>query len=351
MNNQNNYYNTLNVDKQSTAEEIKKQFRKLSMKYHPDKNHNSKESESIFQRISEAYDTLGDANKRKEYDYNLGFGFGSGSFEPKESDIFNMFFNPSKSRSTHVQKASIPIPPSLFGMFNLGSMNMNDMPVKMTQMDNLFADQIEQELKNMFISGSTNNNFNHETSFKKEVESEIKPSTLHITLDIDILQSYTGCSLPVEIDREIWHDSSIREKDKETIYIDIPKGIDTNEVITIKEKGHINNYNKTGDVKIHINVKNNTEFVRSGIDLIFHKSITLKESLCGFNFEFTHITGKTYRINNKSGNIISPEFKKKIDKLGMKRDNHTGNLIILFHVKYPETLSSEQLQQIEKILE
>ena len=66
MNSQNNYYNTLNVDKHSTAEEIKKQFRKLSMKYHPDKNNNSKESESIFQRISEAYDTLGDESKRKE---------------------------------------------------------------------------------------------------------------------------------------------------------------------------------------------------------------------------------------------------------------------------------------------
>ena len=154
MNSQNNYYNTLNVDKHSTAEEIKKQFRKLSMKYHPDKNNNSKESESIFQRISEAYDTLGDESKRKEYDYNLGFSFDS--FEPKESDLFNMFFNPPTTRSNHVQKASIPIPPSLFGMFNIGS--MNEMPVKMTQMDNLFADQIEQELKNLFISGSTNNN-------------------------------------------------------------------------------------------------------------------------------------------------------------------------------------------------
>ena len=155
----------------------------------------------------------------------------------------------------------------------------------------------------------------------------------------------------VEIDREIWHDSSIREKEKETIYINVPQGIDDNEVIVVKEKGHINKYNKIGDVKVHIKVDNNTEFIRNGIDLILHKHITLKESLCGFYFEFTHITGKIFRIHNKMGTIIAPEFKKKIDKLGMKRENHIGNLIILFHVKYPENIPIEKLKQIEEILE
>lgn len=356
MNEENNYYNILNVNSNASPEEIKKQFRKLSMKYHPDKNGNSKDSEVIFQKISAAYDTLGDSSKRKEYDLNLKFG----SSNPTH-DLFNAFFGAENmhNSSTH-NMSKMPIPPPFFGMFNMGPVKSNEIPIHMAPSGflnaDMFTEQIEQELKNMFISGSVNNNFKKEseTIFKKkekEIEKNIKPSTIHVTLTIDIVQSYNGCSLPVEIDREIWHDSSIREKEKETIYINVPQGIDDNEVIVVKEKGHINKYNKIGDVKVHIKVDNNTEFIRNGIDLILHKHITLKESLCGFYFEFTHITGKIFRIHNKMGTIIAPEFKKKIDKLGMKRENHIGNLIILFHVKYPENIPIEKLKQIEEILE
>ena len=260
MNQETNYYDVLNVDKKATGEDIKKQFRKLSMKYHPDKNGNSKDSEIIFQKISEAYDTLGDPSKRKEYDMSLHF-----SSPISANDLFSSLFGSENMKSNmHSNMSQMPIPPPLFGMFNMGPVNTNEIPINMSPLENMFAEQIEQELKNMFISGSVNTNLNNQDKnlFKKkekEIEKNIKPQTIHITLEIDIVQSYTGCSLPVEIDREIWHDSSIREKEKETIYVNIPSGIDDNEVITMKEKGHINKYNKVGDVKIHIKIGNATK--------------------------------------------------------------------------------------------
>ena len=57
-----------------------------------------------------------------------------------------------------------------------------------------------------------------------------------------------------------------------------------------------------GDIKIIIKIENNTEFKRSGLDLIYVKMITLKEALCGFTFELKYITGKTYTINNNCNN-------------------------------------------------
>jgi len=349
-----NYYEILDVDKKASQDDIKKKFRKLSMKYHPDRNGNSKESENIFKQISESYDTLGDINKRREYDASMNVSIGG-------NDLFNLFFNSaSAKKSPNMHNVSkIPFPPSLFGMFNPGSSTHMEIPISMSPFDDFFAGQIEQELKNMFISGSVNNGYRRNNNqvhndvplhqSNKET-SELKPAHININVSIDLIQAYTGCSIPIEINREIWHDQSIRDKENETIYITIPPGIDNNEVILLKEKGSINKYNQTGDVKIHVKIENTSEFIRNGIDLILHKDITLKESLCGFVFEFNHITGKSFRIHNKIGTIISPEFKKKIEKLGMKRDDHTGNLIIIFHVKYPETIELDTLHEIEKLL-
>src|SRR2546421_11007595 len=66
------YYKTLGVDKKATADEIKKAYRKLARKYHPDRNPDDKQSEARFKEVSQAYDVLGDPEKRKQYDSGSG---------------------------------------------------------------------------------------------------------------------------------------------------------------------------------------------------------------------------------------------------------------------------------------
>ena len=80
------------------------------------------------------------------------------------------------------------------------------------------------------------------------------------------------------------------------------------------------------------------------------KNITLKEALCGFKFSMTYITGKTFQINNASGNIIKPTFKKIIPNFGLERDKHKGNLIITFDISFPEKLDETQIVELAKIL-
>ena len=87
----NSYYDVLNINKDSSDSDIKKAYRKLAMKYHPDKNPNNKECEEKFKEISEAYSVLSDSNKRKSYDMYGKEGMQSDMSSP--FDIFNNFDN------------------------------------------------------------------------------------------------------------------------------------------------------------------------------------------------------------------------------------------------------------------
>jgi len=89
------YYKILNLERNATSQEIKKAYRKLALKYHPDKNfNNKKENEEIFKDISEAYQILGDENKRKKYDSLLKFDFNL--TEDDFKDLFGLFKKPSE---------------------------------------------------------------------------------------------------------------------------------------------------------------------------------------------------------------------------------------------------------------
>jgi DnaJ family protein A protein 2 len=97
-------------------------------------------------------------------------------------------------------------------------------------------------------------------------------------------------------------------------------------------------------------VVNNTDFERSGLDLLIHKNISLKDALCGFSFELKYINNKVYTIHNNSGNIIQPEYRKVIQSMGLEREDKKGNLIIIFHIQFPEKLSEDAIEQLKLIL-
>jgi DnaJ-class molecular chaperone len=297
------YYDILEINESATMEEIKKSYRKLSLKYHPDRNGNNTEFVKKFQAINEAYETLGDEKKREEYDFEKkhgpmgahmpmgGFGF------PMEHLFEQMFFGKDSS---------------MFGDSPNIRIFHNGMPI----------------------------------NIQKNLE---KPPPIMKTITIDIEKVLTGENTPVEIER--WFiDNGLKIFEKETIYVDIPKGIDDNELIILREKGNISKDKLCGDIKIFIKINNNSEFKRNGLDLIFDKTITLKESLCGFSFDLKYINGKKYTINNYAGNIITPNFKKVIPKLGLERDGHVGNLIIIFHVQFPENLSLDVIGKLKECL-
>jgi DnaJ-class molecular chaperone len=177
----------------------------------------------------------------------------------------------------------------------------------------------------------------------------MKPPPMNLTLQISLEQAYTGCKIPIKLERWV-HVNQIRQLDVETIYIDIPQGIDTNECFVIQNKGNMGPDGSLGDVRITIQIVNPSKLERQGIDLIYSHDITLKEAICGFTFDLIYLQNQSLRITNTRGNIVHPNYKKIIPQMGMKRDSQVGNLIIQFNVVFPPSLSEEVLLQIETIL-
>lgn len=305
------FYKKLDIDNSSSKAEIKKAYRTLSMKHHPDKNNNTDESKKKFQEINEAYETLSDDEKRKNYDSPMN-GIHHFPGHPNQNDIFNHIFN-------------------MNGMGGMGGIRVN-INGKEVNLGNMNGPNIK--------------------IFRQNVIS--KPSPIVKNIEICFSKILDTQSVPIEIERYISENGN-KIFEMETIYIQIPQGADDNEIIILQEKGNVVSQNdKTikGDIKIVIKIKNDTIYKRQGLDLFLEQEVTLKESLCGFTFELNYLNGKSYTLNNIKGTIIQNGHNKIIQNLGLSREvdgkQNKGNLIIQFKIKYPETLS---LQQIDKLIE
>jgi DnaJ-class molecular chaperone len=321
-----NFYETLEIPETSTIDEIKKSFRRLSMMYHPDKNKNNPDATAKFQKISEAYETLGDADKKREYD------------AMRNNPFVKMMNGHSNGGFQHPN----PMEDILANLFGGGGIPFGGIPF--AHMQSFGNEQGSSPFPGnirIFHNGIPIN----PQGFSQGMQ---KPSPIIKNIDVSIDKILTGTIIPIDIERWTMQDGN-KTIENETIYVTVPKGIDEGELIILKDKGNVIREDCKGDIKIFVKIENNTEFKRNGIDLIYEKVITVKEALCGFTFELKYITGKLYTINNNSGNIISNGYRKTIPNMGLSRDNHTGNLIIIFTVKFPDKLTDEIIEQLKKI--
>jgi DnaJ-class molecular chaperone len=176
-----------------------------------------------------------------------------------------------------------------------------------------------------------------------------KPEPIKQTIFLTLKQAYEGSNaFMVSIHKRVTKNSTTN-MENEPLYIEIPEGIDDNEKVYLKNRGHILD-NLTGDIEITFKVNNDTDFIREGMNITINKEVSLKEALCGFSFEIDHINGKNYKISNQSGNIVKPGYIREICGMGMKRNGQIGRLFIKFNIKFPEKLSDEQIENISNIL-
>ena len=302
------YYKVLGIPEEAEASEIKKSFRKLSLEFHPDRNKDPS-AQAKCQEINEAYEILGDPEKRKDYDMKKkmggfpgpgGGGFPGGGFP-----------------------GGFP-----FGNGGIRLHHGGGMP---PDMNNIF-----EQFFGAHMGGGGNMHFFHNG---RPMQPQ-KPPPLEKHIPISLQKSYEGFHLSLDIETP---------SGKEKVDLLVPQGVNHNECVVVSEKGHWNGDMK-GDLHIYFDIEPHDFFKRDGLDLICKKTISLKEALCGFLLEIPHINGKMLRMTNHFHNVVKPGFKREIPGLGMTRGDQIGKMIIEFDISFPDAITDEQKIILDEVL-
>jgi len=327
-------YKILGVGEGASDAEIKKAYRSLSLKYHPDRNA-TEDAAAKIREINDAYEILSDAQQRRQYDAESHGGFTHMNSMDDMGDINNLF----KMMFGQAGMAGMGGFPGQGG----GAGGMGGGPEI-----RIFHGGFPGGFPGSGFPGAGGMPFGN-PGFMHQMQ---KPPPIIQTIRLSLEESYQGCTKPVEIEKWVLT-GDIKVQEIETVYVTIPAGIDNNEILIMRDRGNTVHENCRGDLKFIFQVEGTSEagLQRHGVDLVYRKSISLKEALCGFSFDIKHLNGKGLCLNNMTNpTIIRPNFKKVIPGLGMNRDGNCGNLVIEFAVDFPESLTAEQIASIGQAL-
>lgn len=343
------YYDVLEIQKDSSPNVIKKAYYKLAKKYHPDKITDvslKDEYTQKFQKINEAYEILSDVEKREQYD-KFGKDFEQNGFPGTNvNDFFSSIFKqsgfgfgPSQDNSFMQKrvKKSAPV------MHTVG-INLKDLfigrtiKLKMTKMG-IFDNTNTLVKNNLNTTWETCNHCNGNGS--RMERRQMGPGM--------IVQNQVECK-PCIGTGDILKEGYVLKEYQEIIQVEVLKGMNLNEKHVIKEGGHCYPGTMPGDIIISFVIKNNSVFILQNNNLITNKRILLSEALCGFSFELLHPDPKIGKMQIKSETILTPGSVKTINNLGYTSGHITGHLIINFDIAFPKTLNSQSIKKLKQIL-
>ncbi|XP_072961238.1 uncharacterized protein [Typha angustifolia] len=338
------YYKVLLVDRNASDDELKKAYRKLAMKWHPDKNpNNKKEAEAKFKQISEAYDVLSDSQKRAIYDQYGEEGLkgqvpppgaggpGGSSYYTGGDGSTTFHFNPRSADDIFAEFFGFSSP---FGGMGGGGGSMRGgsrFP------GGLFGDEF-------FGSG-----FGGEGSVHPQRPQKAAP--IENRLPCSLVDLYKGTTKKMKISREIADASGRTMPVEEILTIDIKPGWKKGTKITFPEKGNESPNVIPADIVFVIDEKPNDVFTREGNDLIVSQKISLAEALTGYTVHLTTLDGRNLMVPINS--VIHPGYEEVVPREGMpipKDPSKRGNLRIKFNIKFPSRLTAEQKTGIKKLL-
>lgn len=301
------YYKTLKINRNATQEDIKKAFRKLAVKLHPDKNPEVTSKIEEYQKISEAYDTLKDPEKRKQYDL-YGSTYKDQNYSNRSYN-YNPFYTNFDFNNIHINIEDI-----LKNSFYYKP--KKDPPINVT---------INTTLEDSF------RDYTKEFKFKRKEICKICKG---------IGGNFSTC--PVCFGKQIL----LKEM---KVNIRIPKGVKTGNKYKLTNMGHENQSGPTGDVLVTIKEEPHKYFKRDGFDLIKEEEITFSQAALGTKLYIDFLGYTTLEVKVKPG--IQSGSKLRLPGKGayVSGKDKRGDLIILIKIITPTNLTNEYRHLLEKL--
>ena len=353
------YYEVLGVIKSASAEEIKKAYRKLALKYHPDRNKDDKTAEAKFKEASEAYHVLSDKDRKNNYDQfgHAAFegagsrgGFSNFDFSNVFSDIFgsdsfdNFFEGFEGSRRKGRRRSSdyrgsdlrYDLSISLEEAYNGKKQEINfSSSDKCEKCDGYGAEPDSKPISCSSCGG------------QGQVRSSQGFFTIQQTCS-ECAGSGEQISDPCKACRGIG-----KKQSKKKISTNIPKGVDDGTRIRLSGKGEAGiKGGGNGDLYIFVSVKSHNIFKRSEENLFFEFPISLTDAALGATVEVPTIDGGKAKVKIPAGTQYGKQFRLKAKGMPTIRNKNYGDLYIQAITEVPASLSKEQknlLEQFKKL--
>ncbi|MCZ7603919.1 MAG: DnaJ C-terminal domain-containing protein [Melioribacteraceae bacterium] len=298
------YYKILGVDKNASQDDIKKAYRKLALKYHPDRNPDNKVAEEKFKEVTEAHEVLSDPEKRKKYD-TLG-----SNWKQYERAGFNQG-NP------------------FAGFGNQGGRSYQ------------FHGDFEDVFKNLggfsdfftnFFGGSFDSSFDQRS---RQRTSSHKGADVTAELPISLYDAFNGSEKQIIVNGK-------------KIKIKIPKGTHDGKKLRLRGQGQNGNFgSQSGDLYITLKIQEDEIYERDGDDLYQNINVDIKTAILGGEKTITTIDGKKINIKIKegsdSGKLLRVPGHGMINSSGDR-----GDLYIRLNISVPKNLSKSEKEKINK---
>jgi len=288
------YYKILEIDKNATEKEIKKAYRKLARKYHPDVNPNDPEAEKKFQQVNEANEVLSDPEKRKKYNQ-----FGT---DWQHADAYEQAGQQQQASQSHY---------SNFEGFEGGGAEFSDF------------------FESMFGGGGTRSGYGRTVQFKGQ--------DFNASLQMNLTDVYEAQKKTLTVNGK-------------NLRLTIPAGVENGQTIKIKGRGGKGKGGgPNGDLYITFDLRNNTQFKRKGSDLYSTVTIDLYKAVLGGEITVDTFNGKA-KLKIKPGTQNNSKVKLKGKGFPVyKNENSYGDLYITYTIKIPETLTTEEAKLFKEL--
>lgn len=343
------YYKILEVDKTASKEEIKKAYRKLAHKHHPDKGGD----EAKFKKLSEAYAVLSNDEKRKQYDMfgksgpgaNAGYsgnsygfnGFQNADFDFDIGDIFGDFFNfgsQSKQRTSN-QGEDIAI------RINVDLEEVLEDKLKKIKISKL------EKCDTCNASGAEKNSKTKKCSNcngQGKIKAQIGPFT-----QVKVCSSCDGVGETIENPCKKCNGDGRIKKTKE-VEVKIPAGIDSGQAFRVKGEGNAGKKGaSSGDLIVEVFVKNNTNFRRERNNLYKKIKINYTQAVLGDKIDIVLLSGKKIALKIPSGTPTGKIFRVSGKGLPQPGGYNHGDLFITVDISVPSKINKKQRKLIEEL--
>jgi DnaJ family protein B protein 4 len=359
------YYQILGISKNASLDDIKKAYKKLALKYHPDRNSeiNKEAAQKKFVEINEAYEVLSDEQKKKIYDqfgedglkagvdpnqsYSAGFptggdghGFsGFNNFHASDPySVFEQFFsNGSPGGGVHfVYSGNTP------RNFR-GNQNSSQNPFADYQnsSQNPFADYYDLTDDDYQFSS-------RQSPFKRSASARgfgrpQKTATVERTFSCTLEELYTGKTKHLKITRTVYNERGEGTPESKIIEITVPPGASAGMEFLLPDAGDLFPGKKAGDVLFVLEEKQHSYYTRDGNDLIYTAKITLAQALTGVKITLPLLSGESVEVIVRD--VIQPGFVKVLSGKGMPVPKHPGqygDLKVKFEIQWPSKIENEK---------